>query len=161
MRHIVVTLRVYWWQIATCVITVRTIESPAQTKMFKFFNNDQDLSPSSGQPDASGQVRFDDRGNAIYAWRDAKLEEDSRRAEKMRERALFNPSLSLVNDDPAPGQTSARNDRGSRLGYNPYESGQLIGKPKVAKKRDMHELSKWIEMKRRLAAQSPGNASKE
>lgn len=121
--------------------------------MFDFFDSDQDASPTR-QSTPPGQVRFDDRGNAIYEWRDAKLEEESRRADRMRERALFNPSLALVDDAPAPDQPTVRNDKGARLGYNPYESGQLVGKPKSVKKRDMRELSKWIETKRRLATQS-------
>ncbi len=129
--------------------------------MFKFFENDQDSSSSTNRSNTPGQVRFDDRGNAIYAWHDAKLEEDNQRAEKMRERALVHPGLSLVDDRPTAGRPSLYNDKGARIGYNPYESGQLVGKPKVAKKRDMRELSKWIEMKRRLAKQSAGNPSEE
>lgn len=130
--------------------------------MFEFFDNDSDTDTvSTSRRNTPGQVRFDDRGNAIYEWHDAKLEEESHRAERMRERALFNPSLSLVDDTPAPDQPAVRNDKGARLGYNPYESGQLVGKPKVVKKRNMHELSKWIETKRRLAAQSTGTVSEE
>ncbi|MEQ1582326.1 MAG: hypothetical protein ABL964_17190 [Steroidobacteraceae bacterium] len=40
---------------------------------------------------------------------------------------------------------------GLRTGYNPYDSGQLAGK--VARKpRDMRELSKWIELTKKLGA---------
>ena len=128
--------------------------------MFEFFDHDQDTTTATSRSNTPGQVRFDERGNAVYAWHDAQLEEDSRRAEKMRERALLHPGLSLVAESPTNGQASLRNDQGARLGYNPYESGQLPGK-KVTRKRDMRELSKWIEMKRRMAAQSTGTTSED
>lgn len=92
--------------------------------MFKFFDIDQNASETARQ----------------------------HTAEKLRERALLHPGLSLVEDTPAPDQPVARNDKGARLGYNPYESGQLTNKPRTAKRPDMRELSKWIEMKRRMTA---------
>lgn len=131
-------------------------DKPFPARMFKFFDNDQDASESARRHSA-GEVRFDERGNAIYAWRDAKLTEENQRAEKLRERALLHPGLALVDDVPPPDQPVVRNDKGARLGYNPYESGQLTNKPKADKKRDMRELSKWIELKRRLAAQVNGS----
>lgn len=127
--------------------------------MFEFFDDESDSATPNRQT-APGQVRFDARGNAIYAWKDAQLELDDQRAAKLRERALLNPNLALVDDTPAPDQAVVHNDKGLRVGYNPYESGQLAGKPPIAKKRDMRELSKWIEMKRRLDAQNPPASSK-
>lgn len=129
--------------------------------MFEFIDNDPDTAPATNRHKTPGQVRFDERGNAIYEWRDTKLEEDSQHAERMRERALFNPSLSLVDESPAPDQPCVRNDKGARMGYNPYQSGQLVGRPKTEKKRDMRELSKWIETKRRLAAQTNSTVAEE
>lgn len=127
--------------------------------MFEFFNDESDTPAATSRQTAPGQVRFDERGNAIYAWKDTQLELDDQRAAKLRERALLNPALALVDDGAAPSQTTIRNDKGLRIGYNPYESGQLAGKPPVAKKRDMRELSKWIELKRRLDGQSKRSAS--
>lgn len=128
--------------------------------MFEFIKDDTETAPTNRR-NSPGQVRFDERGNAIYEWRDSKLMEENAHADKMRERALASPTLSLVDDSPAADLPIVRNDKGARMGYNPYQSGQLVGKPKAEKKRDMRELSKWIETKRRLAAQSKNAVSEE
>ncbi len=48
-----------------------------------------------------------------------------------------------------PIRPSRTTPRARALGYNPYESGLLKRKP-TAPKRDLRELSKWIEMKKRV-----------
>jgi hypothetical protein len=63
--------------------------------------------------------------------------------------------LKLVDDLPVVTATESWNDKGLQTGYNPYQSGLLAGKKPVAKKTDMRELSKWIEMKRRMDGQAP------
>ncbi len=118
--------------------------------MFKFIDNDADTPLTKLPSHTPGKVSFDDRGNAIYEWAYEALSTDDQQAQALRERALLNPTLALIDDTPEGH--GVRNDKGLRLGYNPYESGQLAGK-QVARKRDMRELSKWIEMKRRLDAQ--------
>lgn len=115
--------------------------------------DDTSDAPQTTRSKAPGRVRFDARGNAIYEWNDVQLELDGEQGEQLRERALLNPTLSLVDDTPAPQVSAVRNDKGLRVGYNPYQSGQLAGKKPLAKKPDMRELSKWIETKRRLEAQ--------
>jgi hypothetical protein len=96
--------------------------------------------------DGAGRINFDDRGNAFFEWRDDLLGEDNDAAQRRRDQALESPGLSLVDDglplckDPAP--------RDCRSGYNPYESGVLDRKA-PPKKRDLRELSRWIEAKRR------------
>lgn len=123
--------------------------------MFKFFDDQAEPQAIGAEHTGAGKVRFDDRGNAIYDWNNAQLELDGRKAERLRERALLNPALALVDDSPETDSTAIRNDKGLRLGYNPYQSGQLAGKPAPKKKRDIRELSKWIEMQRRLGLLSP------
>lgn len=108
------------------------------------------MPPSARQQ--PGQVRFDDRGNAIYEWTDARLKQDDERAEKLRNKALSYEGLSLVDDHGVTTAPVANNQKGLRVGYNPYESGLLAGKP-AARHRNMRELSKWIEMKRLLEQQ--------
>jgi hypothetical protein len=125
--------------------------------MFSFF--DDDSNSSDQQSAAPGQVQFDARGNATYAWRDDRLTENGAHAERLREKALRNAQLALVDDRPAVVATEMWNDRGLQVGYNPYESGLLAGKKPVAKKTDIRELSKWIEMKRRMDVQ-PAKAKK-
>lgn len=121
--------------------------------MFEFFD-DQDEHLQRNASSAPGKVRFDDRGNAIYAWNDRQLEQDNERAEKMREQALENPTLALIDDSPDLDSTSIRNAKGLRLGYNPYQSGQL-GAKSATKKHNLRELSKWIEQQRRLGLLNP------
>jgi hypothetical protein len=97
------------------------------------------------RPDKPGQIAFDDRGNAVYEWRED-LHQDGEDGEKARRRALAHPGLSIVDDEPANAPIR-NNHKGVRLGYNPYESGLL--KKEYKKKTDLRELSKWLELKRK------------
>lgn len=107
------------------------------------------VSPGTAQkPVNAGHIAFDERGNAVFAW-DQRLIAEGHDAEKQRSRALSHPGLSLM-DDSRPAETGVfRNERGLKLGYNPYESGQLPDKP-AGKKRGMRKLSEWIELKKKL-----------
>ena len=98
-----------------------------------------------------GHIAFDDRGNAIYEWNSADLAEDSEEAERARRQALAYANLSLVDEEPPVNVPIRNNTKGLRLGYNPYESG-LLPKKALGKKRDLRELSKWIEQKKKLGA---------
>ena len=105
------------------------------------------VTPRVQKPEAPGQIAFDDRGNAIYAWQDRSLTEDGEAGERARNNALAHPGLAIV-DDEAPANAPIRsNPKGLRNGYNPYESGVLARKG-PAKKRDLRELSKWMEAKK-------------
>lgn len=96
-----------------------------------------------------GHIAFDDRGNAIYEWNDERLGEEGEAGERARRRALAHPGLAVVEDDPNPNAPIRNNPKGLRLGYNPYESG-LLAKTERRRKRDLRELSKWIEMKKKV-----------
>jgi hypothetical protein len=63
--------------------------------------------------------------------------------------------LKLVDDVPAATAAESWNNKGLQTGYNPYQSGLLTGKKPAVKKTDIRELSKWIEMKRRMDGQAP------
>jgi hypothetical protein len=97
---------------------------------------------------APGQIAFDDRGNAVYSW-SAHLTEDGVDGERARRDALDHPGLSMKDDEPHANAPIRQNRNGQRIGYNPYESG-LLGRKAPPKKRDLRELSKWLEMKRKL-----------
>ena len=96
-----------------------------------------------------GKVAFDERGNAIYSWHDDRLDEDSQTGERLRDKALQHHGLAIADDEGPANAPIRANPKGSRIGYNPYESGLLTPK-QTKRKRDLHELSKWIDAKRRL-----------
>jgi hypothetical protein len=110
------------------------------------------VTPQPQRPDKPGQIAFDDRGNAIYAWSNDLLIEDSEDGEKARRRALDHPGLSMMDEEPRANVPIRNNHKGARLGYDPYESGLL--KKKYKKKTDLRELSKWLELKRRTEKKS-------
>ena len=98
------------------------------------------------QRGVTGRVERDDRGNAVWHW--------------AREAAAapleHTGGLAIVDDErPLPAANVKLNKGAVRGGYDPYESG-LIERKKVApKKRDLKELSRWIEM-RRARGEKPG-----
>jgi len=101
--------------------------------------------PKPGQP---GQIAFDDRGNAVYEWQDQALNEDGEAGERARKQALAHPGLALVDDEQPANAPIRNNPKGLRNGYNPYESG-LLARKGTSKKRDLRELSKWMEAKKK------------
>ena len=103
------------------------------------------------QENKPGRIAFDDRGNAVYEWTDHRLEEEGEDAERARRRALAHPGLALTDDEPNPNAPIRNNPKGIRLGYDPYESG-LLAKKEWKPKRDLRELSRWIEMKKKINA---------
>ncbi|HEY4369750.1 MAG TPA: hypothetical protein VGN07_21125 [Steroidobacteraceae bacterium] len=96
-----------------------------------------------------GKVAFDERGNAIYQWHDDRLAEDSETGERLRRQALGHPTLSLAEEETPADVPIRANPKGLRVGYNPYESG-LLTKKQVQRRRDLRELSKWIDAKRKV-----------
>jgi hypothetical protein len=99
--------------------------------------------------DAPGRIAFDDRGNAQFAWGPDMLADDSDTGERLRDKALAHPGLAIADEEPPPNVPIRSNPKGLRLGYNPYESG-LLAKKEYKRKRNLHELSRWIDMKRKL-----------
>jgi hypothetical protein len=103
--------------------------------------------PASDQE--PGRLEQDDRGNVTWQWSDNDdlLADDTLGAAE-RVRALLDPSLDIV-DDQAPHELKD-NPKGLKVGYNPYDSGSL-GKQSWKKKKNLRELSKWIELKKKMA----------
>ena len=109
------------------------------------------LRPRVVEPKQPGRIAFDERGNAVYEWNDDRFSEDGEEGERARRRALDHPGLSFAEEEQPGNAPIQNNAKGTRLGYNPYESGLLKRKP-AAPKRDLRELSKWIEMKKRVGS---------
>jgi hypothetical protein len=107
------------------------------------------LRPRVVESKQPGRIAFDERGNAVYEWSDDRLSQDGEAGERARRKALDHPGLSMVEEEQAGNAPIQNNAKGLRMGYNPYESG-LLPKKGAARKRDLRELSKWIEMKKRV-----------
>jgi len=105
-------------------------------------------SEKTSQP-KPGTVNFDPRGNAVYEWNTDTLAEEGATGERARSKALEFHGLSLVDDEAPKDAPIQQNPKGLRVGYNPYESG-MLAKRGNKKKTDLRELSKWLEMKRKL-----------
>ena len=103
--------------------------------------------PRQQQPGKPGQIAFDDRGSAVYEWQGDGLNEEGEAGERARDKALAHPGLAIVDDEVPANAPIRSNPKGLRHGYNPYESG-LLAKKGGSKKKDLRELSKWMEAKK-------------
>jgi hypothetical protein len=102
------------------------------------------------QQTKAGHISFDDRGNAVFEWDNERLSAEGEDADRLRQKALDHPGLSLIDEEPVAATPIRSNPKGLRVGYNPYESG-VLAKKDVKRKRDLRELSKWIEKKRQTS----------
>jgi hypothetical protein len=107
------------------------------------------LPPNTG--DDPGHLGVDDRGNVTWEWSDKEeLLADDTLGDADRVRALVDPSLQVAEDPDDPLNPVRSNPKGLKSGYNPYNSGAL-GKQSWRKKKNLRELSKWIELRKKLA----------
>jgi hypothetical protein len=104
----------------------------------------------SGDSDP-GHLGVDDRGNVTWEWTDeGDLLADDTLGDAERVRALVNPSLDIADDDTDPSNPAQSNPKALKTGYNPYNSGAL-GKQTWRKKKNLRELSKWIELRKKMS----------
>jgi len=104
----------------------------------------------------SGKLAQDDRGNVTWEWADDEdLQADDTLGAAERIRALVDPTLKVEEEDLGGNNPVKSNPKGLTKGYNPYNSGAL-GKHDWKKKKDLHELSKWIEMRKKVQEKGPG-----
>jgi hypothetical protein len=85
----------------------------------------------------SGHVTHDDRGNAVWSW------------DSHSEYAVSAVDLAVVADAGENRPMVAHSS--TYAGFNPYQSG-LVQKEARAPRRDLRELSRWIEQRNKLAA---------
>ncbi len=105
----------------------------------------------------AGHLGVDDRGNVTWEWNDSDedLTADDTLGAAERVRALVDPRLKVKDDDDDPLNPIRSNPKGLKSGYNPYNSGAL-GKQSWKKKKNLRELSKWIELRKKMAEKKPG-----
>jgi hypothetical protein len=105
--------------------------------------------PASGS-NQPGHIGEDDRGNRTWEWvDDDDLLADDTLGAAERVRALVDPRLHIQDDDDRPDAPAAVNPKGLKSGYNPYNSG-VLGKQQWKKKKNLRELSKWIELRKQI-----------
>ena len=98
----------------------------------------------------AGHLGADDRGNVTWEWQDeGDLLADDTLGGAERIRALVDPSLQVKDEDDDPLNPMRSNPKGLKSGYNPYNSGAL-GKQSWKKKKNLKELSKWIELRKKM-----------
>jgi hypothetical protein len=100
----------------------------------------------------AGHLGMDDRGNVTWEWNEDEpdLVADDTLGAAERVRALVDPRLQVKDDDDDPLNPVQSNPKGLKSGYNPYNSGAL-GKQSYKKKKNLKELSKWIELRKKMA----------
>jgi hypothetical protein len=104
-----------------------------------------------GNSDDAGHLGVDDRGNVTWEWKqDEDLLADDSLGAAERLSALVDPSLDVIDEVDTDDSPISVNPKRLKTGYNPYNSGAL-GKQSWKKKKDLHELSKWIELRRKMA----------
>lgn len=116
---------------------------------------DKTLPKSPDEADTlPGQLGTDDRGNVTWKWAEtADLQQDDEVGAMQRVHALVDPTLDVLEDDDSPDNPLAVSPKRLKTGYNPYNSGTL-GKQTWKKKKNLKELSKWIELRKRMAEQN-------
>jgi len=113
--------------------------------------------PQAPAKDAdAGHLGVDDRGNVTWEWNEDEpdLVADDTLGAAERVRALVDPRLQVKDDDDDPANPIQSNPKGLKTGYNPYNSGAL-GKQSWKKKKNLKELSKWIELRKKMAEKKP------
>lgn len=98
-----------------------------------------------GGSESTGHVKRDDRGNAVWEWTTG--DADPLAA------TLNNPGLALADLPPAPDAPASPNPIAAKKGYNPYGSG-LIERKDPPRKRNLRELSRWIELRKKYRQDS-------
>jgi hypothetical protein len=110
--------------------------------------------PAGADAKEPGRLATDDLGNVTWEWTsDGDLQADDTLGAAERLRALVDPRLDVVDDEEL--NAVKNNPKGLVKGYDPYSSGAL-GKQSWKKKKNLRELSKWIELKRKMDQKKEG-----
>jgi hypothetical protein len=105
-------------------------------------------SPPTSRKDEPGRLETDDRGNVGWKWSDdEELQADDSLGATERMRALVDPNLDVQEEEDL--SPIHHDSKALKKGYDPYQSGAL-GKNSWKKKKDLRQLSKWIQLKRKM-----------
>jgi hypothetical protein len=97
-----------------------------------------DLAPEGH--DRTGRVTRDDKGNAVWQW-SRNIETPTVQVKRL--------GLSVAEDNATlPGRVNIKRVAASS-GIDPYDSG-LVEKDTHVKKRNLQDLSRWVEMRKKL-----------
>ncbi len=96
--------------------------------------------------DGSISVAFKERGTSELEWRGKLASDEPRPSDRFSK--LSNVALTIVDDSPIDDEKIRVNRNGLFVGYNPYESGCLGGKPAV-RRQDLRKLSEWLKIRKR------------
>jgi hypothetical protein len=108
----------------------------------------------AGEP---GRLAPDDRGNITWEWKnDVDLLADDSLGAAERVRALLDANLDIAEEPDDIDDAGKPGTKRLKTGYNPYNSGPL-GKQTWKKKKDLRELSKWIELRKKVSDKAPGD----
>jgi hypothetical protein len=96
--------------------------------------------------DSSGRVTRDDKGNAVWQW-SGKVDTPTVQVKRL--------GLSVADDNVTlPGRVNIKRVAAS-AGIDPYDSG-LVEKDAPVKKRNLRELSRWLEMRKNRGEDTNG-----
>ncbi len=107
--------------------------------------------PESETRAASGRVKHDERGKAVWEWSIA-TGAFATDVTDHRLKKLENSSLRLLDDQPTPGNIVKPNVNGTTKGYSPYDSGILVGKKEAPRKKDLRKLGEWLQLRKQASA---------
>lgn len=91
----------------------------------------------------AGKIEFDELGNPVW------VPYGGGSAQDVIARLLNEDKFSIQEDKGGAVDRIQSNPVGLKKGYDPYDSG-ILNKDKYKKKRNMRELSKWIEARKKL-----------
>jgi hypothetical protein len=99
------------------------------------------------KPEQPGQIAFDDRGNAIYEWQDDSLTEDGAGGDRARRQGAGASGPGDRRGRRSGERADPLQSEGTAQRLQPVRERRARAKG-PAKKRDLRELSKWMEAKK-------------